>query len=59
MVTYISHMDKIYLAVFFLKKKLISSAASSLRHRFETRTGPAGRPGPETGPGKSKNLPGS
>jgi len=52
-------MDKIYLAVFFLKKKLIFSAASSLRHRFETRTGPAGRPGPETGPGKSKNLPGS
>jgi hypothetical protein len=24
-------------------------------HSFETRTGPAGRPGPETGPGLSKN----
>ena len=59
MVTYISHMDKSYLAVFSLRKKLISSAASNLRHRFEARTDQASRPGPETGPGQSKNLPGS
>ena len=30
-----------------------------LMHSFETRTGPAGRPGHETGPGLSKNPPGS
>jgi len=30
-----------------------------LKHSFETWTGPAGRPGPGTGLGLSKNLPGS